>query len=306
MALLQGPSLKQLEMIKQELGEGEGDLERGVRDLRSMCAASPHLPRPESIDTSFLELFVRGCRMDMERARTKFEAFCASRGRHRDLYQQRSLNDPPLNDICNFMDIVPMPKLTDDGLRVTIFRIRPQYPESSSDIAATVRAVLLVADARMRDEKAITGDAFVWDLSSVRASLVARVAAAAGTVRRGIHLAHAAYPQRLKRIHVVGAPSFIASSLQLMRSCMNEKVKRRFYLHSKVDELLEQIPARVLPAEWGGEEESIDSLARKWRHRIDESRDYLRTLNEFSSSNVKSTDSDIYGAVGAFRKLDID
>jgi hypothetical protein len=41
--------------------------------------------------------------MDLERARTKFEAFCAARVRHRDLYQHRSLNDPPLNDICNFM-----------------------------------------------------------------------------------------------------------------------------------------------------------------------------------------------------------
>lgn len=49
MAFLEGPSPKQAEIIKQELGEGSGDLERGVRDLRSMCAASPYLPQPEVI-----------------------------------------------------------------------------------------------------------------------------------------------------------------------------------------------------------------------------------------------------------------
>lgn len=49
MAFLQGPSAKQLELIKQELGEGDGDLERGVRDLRNMCATSPHLPQPDRI-----------------------------------------------------------------------------------------------------------------------------------------------------------------------------------------------------------------------------------------------------------------
>ncbi|KAI8442219.1 hypothetical protein MSG28_005800 [Choristoneura fumiferana] len=258
-------------------------------------------------ETRFLELFVRGCRMDAARARTKFDAFCAARARHRDLYQHRSLSQPPLSDVCEFMDILPLPKLTDEGVRVTIFRIRPQYPEGSADVAAAVRAVLLVSDARMRDETPILGDVFVWDVSAARGSLVGRVAAAAGAVRRGIHLAHAAYPQRLLRIHVVGAPPFIASTLQLMRSCMNEKIKRRLYLNSKVEELLDHIPARVLPAEWGGQEESIDTIARKWRVRVDEIRDYLRDLNEILPAKTKSYDeSDIYGAVGAFRKLDID
>lgn len=49
MAFLEGPSLKQAEVIKQDIGEGPGDLERGVRDLRSMLAASPYLPEPDSV-----------------------------------------------------------------------------------------------------------------------------------------------------------------------------------------------------------------------------------------------------------------
>ncbi|XP_049879158.1 alpha-tocopherol transfer protein-like [Pectinophora gossypiella] len=307
MSLLQGPSAKQAEIIKQELNECEEDLERGVRELRSMCAAAPHLPSPDHFDRQFLELFVRGCRMDMERVRTKFEAFCVARARHSDLYAHRSLTEPPLNDVCKFLDMIPLPRLTDEGYRVTLFRVRSGYPESAADVAAAVRAVLLVSDARMCDERLIAGDVFIWEVSEVRGSLVARVAAAFGPIRRAIQLAQAAYPQRLKRVHVVGAPPFLASSLQLMRSCVNEKVRRRYYLHSKVDELLDHVPARVLPAEWGGQEESIDILTRKWRRRIDELRDYLRDLSELSTDNTPPLkDSDLYGTVGAFRKLDID
>lgn len=74
-----------------------------------------------------------------------------------------------------------------------------------------------------------------------------------------------------------------------------------------MDELLELIPARVLPAEWGGEEESIDVLAKKWRNRVDEVRDFLRNLNVLcNTSPAPLMDNDIYGTVGAFRKLDID
>lgn len=307
MAVLHGPSLKQAEIIAQELGESPGDIARGVQDLRSMLAASPHLPQPENVDKRVLELFVRGCRMDLDRARSKLEAYCLARARFRDLYEHRSLTCPPLNDVCKFMDIVVLPKLTDEGYRITIFRIRAEYPESSADIANTVRAVLLTSDVRMYDEHQIAGDVFIYEVSNVRGSIVAHVAAAANAVRRSIQLAQAAYPQRLKRIHVVGSPPFLASSLALMRNCVNEKIKRRYYLHPKVEELLEHIPAQVLPREWGGDEENIDILAKKWRRRIDEVSPYLRIFNEAcSTAKVPSNDVDIYGTVGAFRKLDID
>ncbi|CAG5044224.1 unnamed protein product [Parnassius apollo] len=307
MAFLEGPSPKQAEIIKQELGEGSGDLERGVRDLQSMCAASPYLPQPEVIDTHILKLFMRGCRMDQERARAKFEAFCFARARCRDLYEHRSLSEPPLNDVVKFMDIAPLPKLTDEGLRVTIFRIRENYPETSADIVAAVRAILLVSDARMHDETLLAGDVFIWEASNVRASLTARIASAANSVRRAIHLAHTAYPQRMRRIHIVGAPPLIASSINFIRSCVNEKIRRRYYLHQKVEDLLDHFPARVLPAEWGGQEKSLDVITKKWRHRVDELRDYLRDLSELSTVTPQPKfDTDIYGTVGAFRKLDID
>ncbi|XP_053617419.1 alpha-tocopherol transfer protein-like [Plodia interpunctella] len=307
MAFLQGPSVKQAEMMKQDLGEQPGDLERCIRDLRSMLAASPYLPDPEDVDQKFLELYVRGCRMDMDRARSKLESFYLCRSRYRDLYEHRSLNEPPLHDSCKFLDIVPLPKVTDEGYRVTIMRVRPNYPESSADIADVARAILLVSDARIHDETLIAGDVFIWEVTHVRASLVARVMAATNAVRRSIHLAHAAYPQRMKRIHVVGARPFLASSLQLIRSCVNEKIRSRYYIHSQVEELLEHIPARVLPAEWGGEEESIEVLAKKWINRVDELRDYLRNLSVLcNTAPAPILDNDIYGTVGAFRKLDID
>ncbi|CAH0713761.1 unnamed protein product, partial [Brenthis ino] len=307
MAFLEGPSLKQGEMIKQELGEGPDDLERGVRDLRSMCAANPYLPQAEALETQLLQVFLRGCRMDFERARKKLETFCYARSRFRDLYEHRSLTEPPLNEVCKFLDIVPLPKLTDEGLRVTIFRVRPNYPESAAEINAAVRAILLICDVRLHDETLIAGDVFIWEASHVRASIAARVAASASSVRRSIQLAQAAYPQRMRRIHVVGAPTLVASSLNLMRACVNEKIRKRYYLHSKTEELLEHFPARVLPIEWGGEEESIEILNKKWRRRVDEVRDYLRDLSEICNVCPDTQyDNDIYGVVGSFRKLDID
>lgn len=71
-----------------------------------------------------------------------------------------------------FRDIVSLPRLTDEGFRVTIFRVKPNYPESSSDMTATVRAVLLVCEARMRDEHKIAGDVFIYEVSKVKSTCI--------------------------------------------------------------------------------------------------------------------------------------
>ncbi|RVE50298.1 hypothetical protein evm_005133, partial [Chilo suppressalis] len=204
-------------------------------------------------------------------------------------------------------DTVPLPKVTDEGYRVTVFRIRKDYPDIDVDIVNVVQAILLISDVRMHDETLIAGDVFIWELSNMRPSVVAKMLTAANTVRRSVYLAQAAYPQRMKRIHVVGARPVITSTIQFMRSCVNEKIRRRYYIHADVEELKEHIPARVLPKDLSGEEESIDTLARRWRHRVDELKDYTQNLkDQCNTTPAPIMDADIYGTVGAFRKLDID
>lgn len=72
---------------------------------------------------------------------------------------------PSIIKLSAHRDIVVLPKLTDEGYRITIFRIRAEYPESSADIANTVRAVLLTSDVRMYDEHQIAGDVFIYEVS---------------------------------------------------------------------------------------------------------------------------------------------
>lgn len=81
----------------------------------------------------------------------------------------------------------------------------------------------------------------------------------------------------------------------------------QYYIHGKIEELLEYIPAQILPEEWGGQEEGIDALARRWRNRVDDLKDYLTNLQDLSNAApAPILDNDMYGTVGAFRKLDID
>ncbi|XP_041971529.1 alpha-tocopherol transfer protein-like [Aricia agestis] len=306
MAYFEGPSAKQAEVIRQELGEGSDDLERGIRDLRSMCAANPYLPQPEALDRKFLERFLHGCRFDFERARNKLELYCYSRTRYPELFGIRSLITPPHVDVSKFLEIVPLPKLSDEGYRVTIFRVKPNYPDNV-DVSAVIRVILYMADVRMCEDTLIAGDVFIWEVSHLHVGFAARMAAAMTVIRRGIHLAHSAYPQRLRRIHVIGAPGVFAASLNLMKSWVNEKIRQRYLVHTKTEDLLDYYPARILPAEWGGDEQSIDTLAKQWRSFAETRRDNVSKLTDMCQDIPETKcNTDIYGVVGSFRKLDID
>jgi hypothetical protein len=103
-------------------------------------------------------------------------------------------------------------------------------------------------------------------------------------------------------------------TVNILKNCMNVICALticfflfQYYIHAKIEELLDHIPAKVLPKEWGGEEQSIESLARQWRHRVDELKDYLQNIKDLCNTTpAPIMDSDMYGTVGAFRKLDID
>ncbi|KAF2906066.1 hypothetical protein ILUMI_00110 [Ignelater luminosus] len=72
-----------------------------------------------------------------------------------------------------------------------------------------------------------------------------------------------AYPLRLKGIHCTNAPSTFEAIFNLVKSFMNEKMKKRMSLYStsNSEKVFQHIPKKMLPKELGGDNESIEVLA---------------------------------------------
>ncbi|KAF4527154.1 hypothetical protein B566_EDAN007202 [Ephemera danica] len=307
---LQHASPEQLKDVLRELNEGSPEKrDASLAHLKTWLTSQLHLPN--QIDERMLLSFVRGCKHDLNRTKSKLDAYFTARGEAPELFADR---DPLGDDVKNMfatMDVFPMERLTPEGCRVTFHRFRDTDPCSFS-ARACFKFVFMLGDIRMLEEQALGGDVYLFDMRGMTFGHLTRLAMP--VLRRMLLCAQDAYPQRLKQIHLFNVPNYIDRLLALFRSLMTEKMRNRFQVHPGHETLLDHVPVHCLPNEYGGTAGTIDELKELWRCKLVSYRDwFLEQENIKADESVRPAKSckprqqqDMYGWEGSFRKLAID
>lgn len=104
---------------------------------------------------------------------------------------------------------------------------------SQFKIEDTVRLLLMMGDLRIPMEHPIAGDIIVIDGgNNLSAAHVARIANT--LVSKALSVAHEAYPQRIKNIHIVNMPEIAEKIMMFLRNLMKEKMRNRVIFISLV------------------------------------------------------------------------
>lgn len=82
-------------------------------------------------------------------------------------------------------------------------------------------------------------------------------------------------------------------------------------MHPDNESLYKEIPQKLLPVEYGGENGTIDDIVKSWEKKIVDNRDYLIEECKFGTDESKrqtplKQHEALFGAEGSFRKLDVD
>lgn len=82
-------------------------------------------------------------------------------------------------------------------------------------------------------------------------------------------------------------------------------------MHPDNESLYKEIPQKLLPVEYGGENGTIDDIVKSWEKKIVDNRDYLIEETTFGTDESKrqtplKQHEALFGAEGSFRKLDVD
>ncbi|KAG5334872.1 TTPA protein, partial [Acromyrmex heyeri] len=78
-----------------------------------------------------------------------------------------------------------------------------------------------------------------------------------------VHAWQNSYPIRIQSINIINASKYIDIVLKMFRCFMNEKMKNRLhvYLDSAMQNCFKDIPANILPVEFGGTGDTLQELA---------------------------------------------
>ncbi|XP_009950168.1 PREDICTED: alpha-tocopherol transfer protein [Leptosomus discolor] len=89
------------------------------------------------------------------------------------------------------------------------------------------------------------------------------------------------FPLKVRGIHLINEPLFFHPVFALIKPFLTEKIKERVYMHGDnyVQSLSEHFPVSILPQEYGGEEVSMEELAKEWTDFIMASAEYLHSIS---------------------------
>ncbi|XP_042230140.1 alpha-tocopherol transfer protein-like isoform X2 [Homarus americanus] len=294
---------------KEEINEDPERRAEDIQHIRDWLKHQPHI-KARTDDWTILR-FLRGCKFSLQRTKEKTEMFYTCKSLCPEWYKNRDPQDKKMRAILELGLVMPLPPVSESQRRVMLARPGHRDPTTTSmdDVA---RTILLTLDLLLEEDETIgvTGMLVVMDTGEITFQHAAQMTPT--IMKKMATLIQEGYPLRPKGVNYINTPAAFDTVFNIMKSFMNEKIKRRTHIHgSDLDSLHKEVPKEVLPVEYGGTNGTIEDIKKYWLQRVDARRDWLIEDEQYGVDESKrpgkaKTSADLFGIEGSFRKLNVD
>lgn len=212
-------------------------------------------------DAEFLQRFLRVRKYNVEAALRTVQNYYRIRITSGPVFQE-FLPSTVSSVTRNLMMVLPGKDV--HGRRVFLFKIGHWAVEESSFLEMH-RGVMLCMEHLAKDPTTqVLGMAILLDFRGFTPEKI--LAMNFGLIRRGLEYLQDCMPMRLKAVPTVNQGTAFDIFFTLIKPFMKTKLVERFHLYGqKFDELHKEIPASLLPEEYGGQAPSAD-FEGFWSH----------------------------------------
>nr|XP_023013368.1 alpha-tocopherol transfer protein-like [Leptinotarsa decemlineata] len=282
----------------------EDELKQDIQILQEWVETQPHLP--EVPDNNMMTCFLMMNKFSIENTKRRIDMYYSMRSLFPDFFENKH---PLASHMLKLMDTVyflPLPKATEEGYRVSIFTI-PVEDHCLFEISDFFGHTYNIADVKLRED-CMLGDILIYDLKNIK---MAQLTTATPTImKNSATIFQEVFNANLKQLHFVNCPSFAEPIISLGKTLTKPKVAQRFHFHKDIHSLLNFIPARILPSDFGGEELPLQKLNEQWKKKFGEYKDVFDVLATLRvDEKLRPTplvNDEVLGFYGNFKKLDVD
>ncbi|KAG5672152.1 hypothetical protein PVAND_002305 [Polypedilum vanderplanki] len=298
------------EIAKSQLNENESNILEILTQFKQWIEKSPHLK--SRMDDQFLIMFLRGCKYSLERAKQKLDMFYTVRTHVPEFMGTRERFDEKAITILRLGSMLALPQAEKNGPRIII--IRPgSYDATKYDIRDILQVFMLINDLLLIEDDHLTvaGSLSILDLKDVTLNHLTQMTPS--VVKKMTMMMQDASPIRQKGIHYINTPVGFEKVMNLFKSFMNEKMKKRIYVHGNdMNSLFKVIPRKLMPKDYGGDSDSISEIIEQWEQKIRANYEYLQDeitkygVDEKKRIGKSKNPETLFGIDGTFRQLEID
>jgi len=271
---LEPPPADTLKVIFDSINLTEESLHRDTETLKEWLRTQPHLPH--DLDDNIVRSFIVGCKNSLERAKQSLDSYLTNRTSCPDFYENRDPCDPAVRKMSKILRYVPLPRMTPEGYRVSIFSLSsPDISYEDIDLRYNAVKVLCSYDVRFLEQPYSAGDIIIVDgknytLKQLPAFVVVSL------LKKYIHCVTDSLPVRFKQIIYINLSPVLEIILSTVKPLMKAKLAQRIVATSQDHTFLyDYVPQDILPEEFGGKAGKLDELNDAWQLKMESHRDWF-------------------------------
>ncbi|KAG5888904.1 Alpha-tocopherol transfer protein [Gonioctena quinquepunctata] len=251
------PCGNHLDIIKNDLGENDDRLKIAENLLFRWIDCQTHFPK--NYDKTVVRNFLRGSKHNMDRAKNVLESHFKAKSYYPDIFSNRRVSTDIIS-ILKAVKLAPLPKLTNDGCRIFIFKIS-ELDSNKINFSLIPKAFFMIYDVLLRNPNPIAKEVIVFDCEGASSSHLMKLLV---ILKPMITLLRQSYAIRLKEIHIINAHAGIEKVVSMLRPLLHPKLKNRVFLYQGIKNLLDHFDENVIPSNYGGKLGSLDELTEEW------------------------------------------
>ncbi|XP_050546539.1 alpha-tocopherol transfer protein-like [Daktulosphaira vitifoliae] len=275
----EGPLSEEMLTVRRLLGMTEESIKRDVKELMEWLKEQPDLPdRLEGVDTAWwLENYLIMNKNCKARVKENLPYYFRLKELAPDLTTDD--RDPfTSKEMCQTHEsttLAILPNIMESGDRVVLFKHNAGAQPCDYSPLGLAMIFTSIGDLWLAMGHNNTRIIGIVDLSTVRLGYLARYPL--GLMRRFFLYAWKAYPERIAKVHIINPPSILNIILSFFKPFLKAKMRKRIVVHRNLESLIETIPLKYLPKDYGGEYPSTQELHEHTWQKIKEHQAYLRT-----------------------------
>ncbi|XP_067634964.1 clavesin-2-like isoform X2 [Eurosta solidaginis] len=218
------------------------------------------------------------------------------RNKHAHIFLDRDPADADSKQTFDYADLVPLPGLTEEGYKVSCYRLRDFDPSKVNHTADT-KAFFMVSDCRFSmcdgddgsDEDSdmfANGEVQIFDMNGYTLKHLSKMTFS--TLRIYMAFLQEALPVHLKAIHIINCPPYLDKIVTVLKPFISREVFKLIHFHTAgLDSLYKYVSRSILPEEYGGTGGTLDKLRAQLLANLSCKREYLMDPNYWKVDDSK-------------------
>ncbi|GAB1870036.1 Alpha-tocopherol transfer protein [Camponotus japonicus] len=263
---------EQKEYAAKVLNEHDENRETAIVEIKRWIQENDLRARTDDL---FILRFLRACKFNLEKTKAKMQNYQMQRAKIPEWYGNRDPLQPKLQELLDLGICLPLRKLDNEGRMIILARLL--HNPDIFTLADALKASSMSLDLALRDsvEASLYGLVIIIDLQYATLRHVAQVRPS--ILMNMVHAWQGCYPIRIRLLNYVNTPESAKLILMFTRYFLNDKLKQRLHIYTPktTHECFTNIPANILPVEYGGTDGTIQELTEYWKKTLEENRDWF-------------------------------